>query len=327
MLGRQSIVLVCVTSFSGLFIASCKDPAGEADYSRLHSPSSIRGDRYELMVDKMRDFAEKHRNFVEYINYGTSVRGLPLSLLKISNRMITDTKDAPAIVLSEAIHGDEFLNIAVRLPERFLENNVLQTGFHQFLDKGGALYLTPVQNPDGYERVRRENANGKDLNRDYPLQRANKDGFTQPETESLISFIRRDLEASGRTVKLSWDYHCCVGALIYPWGYSTRDRLEADHLARHRAVAKDVQSIFGYPAGTAMQIVNYTALGASDDYHFETYRSLAFTFEGEQRKEASNLEKHVVMWDGLFRRVVSMTSRQVYPHPLESTYPVSQLLH
>ena len=276
------------------------------------------------MVDRMRDFADKHPSFVEYINYGTSVRGLPLSMLKISNRMITETREAPAIVLNEAIHGDEFLNIAVRLPERFLENTVLQTGFHQFLDKGGAIYLTPVQNPDGYERVRRENANGKDLNRDYPLQRANKDGFTQPETESLTSFIKRDLESSGRIMKLSWDYHCCVGALIYPWGYSTQDRLEADDLKRHKDVAKDVESIFGYPAGTAMQMVNYTALGASDDFHFENYRSLSFTFEGVEKREAANLEKHVVMWDGLFRRVVRMSTKPIFPHPTAADNPRSQ---
>jgi predicted deacylase len=139
-------------------------------------------------------------------------------MLKISNRNITDTQDAPAIIMNEAIHGDEFLNITARLPEKFLENNVFQSGFHSFLDKGGALYLTPVQNPDGYDRVQRENKNGLDLNRDYPLVRANKSGFTQPETTSLVQYISNDIKSTGRMglSLLRWGADLPVGSFDAP---------------------------------------------------------------------------------------------------------------
>jgi hypothetical protein len=161
--------------------------------------------------------------------------------------------------------------------------------------------------------VQRENKNGLDLNRDYPLARVNKSGFTQPETTSLVQYISNDMKSSGRILRLNWDYHCCVGALIYPWGHTTRERMESPDIEKHLEVAREVKSLFGYRAGTAMEMVNYTALGTSDDYHYETYKSLSFTFEGAYKTEASKLDTHVVMWDGFFRRVVELSSRRIGP--------------
>ncbi len=306
-------VMLGLTLLATLFVVGCGPRKGPEEYSTLHSFSGIRSDRFEVMVEKMRQFANRHADFVEYVNYGQSVSGKPLSMLKISNRLITDTQDAPAVIMNEAIHGDEFLNITARLPEKFLENNVFQSGFHSFLDKGGVLYLTPVQNPDGYDRVQRENTNGLDLNRDYPLVRANKAGFTQPETTSLVRYVTNDIKSTGRILRLNWDYHCCVGALIYPWGHTTRERMESPDIEKHLEVAKEVKTLFGYQAGTAMEMVNYTALGTSDDYHYETFKSLSFTFEGAYQTEASKLDTHVTMWDGLFRRVVQLSSRRIGP--------------
>lgn len=93
----------CLTFLLTVFVVSCGSRKGAEEYSALHSFSGIRGDRFEVMVEKMRHFASRHSNFVEYVNYGKSVKGLPLSMLKISNRQITDTQDAPAIIMNKGL--------------------------------------------------------------------------------------------------------------------------------------------------------------------------------------------------------------------------------
>jgi hypothetical protein len=40
-----------------------------------------------------------------------------------------------------------------------------------FSTAGGIIFLVPIVNPDGYDGVRRENENGKDLNRDFDVRR------------------------------------------------------------------------------------------------------------------------------------------------------------
>jgi hypothetical protein len=74
-------------------------------------------------------------------------------------------------------------------------------------------------------------------------------------------------------------------------------------LDKHRSVGDYIQSLFGYNHGTAMEIVNYTALGASDDYYYENYGSMAFTFEGQYRTEKTKIQKHVTMWNKLLSDV------------------------
>lgn len=288
-------------------VATACGPMAEQDDnngSSLHGDSGIRGPAFTQIVQSLNLLGQQQSTLVETINYGQSPGRRPLTLLKISNRGVAAQPGAPAVLIAEAIHGDEFLNTALRLPEKFLaQASSTQSGFSQFLAKGGAVYIVPVHNPDGYEARTRGNKVIGDLNRDYPLTRANKTGLTQPETRDLQNFIDKDLAASGRKMKLTWDYHCCIGALLYPWGYARGVKLEVEALAKHRSVAQITQTIFGYKHGTCPEVLDYVALGATDDYYYEKYGSLSFVFEGVYAKEAQQLDKHVQLWDTLFAQV------------------------
>jgi hypothetical protein len=55
----------------------------------------------------------------------------------------------------------------------------------------------------------------------------------------------------------------------------------------------------GYGAGRAQEIVNYVAIGASDDFFYESMGASAFTFEGAYGVENKNFDKHTRMWDQL----------------------------
>jgi hypothetical protein len=159
-------------------------------------------------------------------------------------------------------------------------------------------------NPDGFDRRRRENASGQDLNRDFPNDLAGKSGFTQPETRAIADFVRKELTRNDATLEASLEYHCCIGGLIHPWAYSP-EPLEPLALERHRQVGRKVQSLFGYASGTVREIVGYTAVGGSDDYYFETYGRRAFSFEGAEGVEAQKLPKHVQLWQGIFELVLA----------------------
>jgi hypothetical protein len=110
------------------------------------------------------------------------------------------------------------------------------------------------------------------------------------------------------------DYHCCVGALIYPWGHSYDRELPANEKTEHLRLARKIQEQFPrYKAGRAIEIVNYVAVGASDDFYHETFGATSFTFEGAVNVENRNFEKHTQMWDALLADQAAATSTPPVP--------------
>ena len=282
--------------------------------SQSHSDSGIRGPRHSQLLAAWDGLAASYPKQAKLIRYGKSVDGRDLAAVRIQD----ETASAPSgqrlgVIITGSIHGDEFLNIEDRLAEAFLQDGSTQRGFQQFLKAGGVVYVVPIINPDGYEARNRENSTGQDLNRDFDLKRANKSGFGQPETKNLASFLKSDSAASGVNIRFTFDYHCCIGGLIYPWGYSTTDKAPEKDLNKFRQVGQQVESLFGYSHGTAMEVVNYTALGASDDFFYETFGGLSFTFEGSYGQESKNLPKHLTMWDQFFLSLLKDSGAQTPP--------------
>jgi hypothetical protein len=273
----------------------------EEAYSRVHSDSGIDGPSFAGIVDELKNLERAHPTVAKVLNYGTSVRGAQLTVIRIMKEGITPAGGGkrPAVMITGTIHGDEFLDIENRLPRFFLENQT-KPGVAAFLAAGGAIYVAPILNPDGYASDRRENDRGQDLNRDFDMKLAGKSGFKHPETKGLLDFLKAEQTALNWDLKLTLDYHCCVGALIYPWGHSETRQLPAAELAEHKRLANKMLGRFGnYPSGQAYQIVGYTAVGASDDWFHETFGATSFTFEGAQGRENRNFQKHTDMWDEL----------------------------
>lgn len=268
-------------------------------YELIHSDSGISRRPLTTIHQEFADLAAANSGVADWIQYGNSGRGKPLMVLRVMNKALPEKLKRPAVLISEGIHGNEYLHITDRLPFEFLKAKGNTPQFENFIATGGVVYFVPIMNPDGYSAGQRGNASGADLNRDFKIQAAGNDGFRQPETRSITTFVANEVKAMNLTVEATMEYHCCIGGLIHPWAW-TPEGLTGEPLARHQAFGEMVKDILGYPYGTVNDILGYSAVGGSDDYYLETYGRRAFSLEGQRTEEAKRLAEHVKLWERFF---------------------------
>lgn len=305
---RTSVIkmlLVSIMSISEAVVAAGDGSFASAgflaplSYQQIHSDSGIQRRPLTTIHQEFADLARAHSDQMDWVQYGVTTRSKPLMIMRVMNRSWKGDDKRPGVLISEGIHGNEYLHITDRLPMEFFRNPAATPAFHNFIAGGGVVYFVPIMNPDGYSAGQRGNANGADLNRDFEIQAAGNQAFKQVETKSLTSFIRNEVSSLGLTMEATMEYHCCIGGLIHPWAW-TPEGLTGEPLARHQEFGQFVNQIFGYPFGTVNDILGYSAVGGSDDYYLETYGRRAFSLEGQHRVEADKLPKHVALWERFF---------------------------
>lgn len=277
--------------------------------SAHHKSSGVNGPKYARIVRGMKDLKKRFPDLVEVHNFGRSVARQELMMYKIYDKKVKKTGKRPAVFISGTTHGDEYLNVADQLPKLFLEQRG-QTGFRNFLAAGGHLYVLPILNPDGYDKNKRRNNNRADLNRDFPLKLKNHPGFKEVETRHLDRYLSKEIDGNNLKLEVSNDYHCCIGAILYPWSYTKKPLPDKD-LERHLVIARKMKEIFGYEYGTTGDILGYRPLGTSKDFYYERYGAVTYTFEGkDEQAERRRIKDHVLWWNWIFNHLV-----KGYPKP------------
>ncbi len=260
------------------------------------SDSGIIGPKYAQLVEQWEDWRKASNGWLEVGESGKSPQNRPLRLLFL--RKPGDFGRRPAVLLSGNMHGGEYLQLEDRLPLEFL-NRAQQPGpIQKFLDVGGAIVMVPVANPDGYDSRSRNNSHGKDLNRDWPLPSHKVAGFAEEETSSL----GRALDALTGSpyqfdFKVAVDYHCCLGAVLYPWSNGKALSLEAS--TKHRALAQKAKDILKIEIGTTGELLGYFPLGTAKDYYHERFGAISLTYEGREGTEKDYLPQHVAWWESI----------------------------
>ncbi len=260
-----------------------------------YSDSGVSGPKYGTMLANMDRFAKESGGVVEVIEYGTSPKGLPM-------RMMVAAKpgsfvERPAMVMSGATHGNEFLGFEDRLPEELIKKS---PGAAAYLNEGGVYIFIPILNPDGYVAHKRGNSNGVDLNRDWDVVPANFQGFKQSETRALAEKLAELQHRLSLRFEVTVDYHCCIGALLHPWSYKNA-KLPAGDKRRHEEVEQLAAKNLGIQLGTTDEVLGYAPLGTTKDYYYSTYGARAFTYEGRRNVEHKYFDKHLSWWDALSR--------------------------
>lgn len=280
-------------------LTSCKR-RDASNYSRVHSEAGITRPKFSVIHKDLVNLEKKYSSRVSLINYGQSAGGKPLLAIKISSPdQVGSDAVKKAVIITEAIHGNEYLHITDQLVGEFAKKSGETTPIGRFIKSGGVLYMIPVYNPDGFIAGERENANSMDLNRDFGLPSQGDKAATQPETKAFLSLLKSEQTSESFSLELFMEYHCCIGGLIHPWTYANKapSRREMKALTEIGEISK---STFGYPYGNAWDIVNYNASGTSIDFIQETFMRRAFSFEGTYQLEDKNIRKHAAMFDQIF---------------------------
>jgi len=119
-----------------------------------------------------------------WVKIGQSVQGRPIEA-------ITYGEGPDRILIGATIHGNEWAGTpVVESLLKYFDNNL-------DILEGRTIAVIPVLNPDGFHHKTRGNANGVDLNRNFPAenransQRYGMSAFSEPESKALYDFINK----------------------------------------------------------------------------------------------------------------------------------------
>ncbi len=236
---------------------------------------------------------------VRILEYGTTPKGFPLRLLVV--KKAGTRAPHPTLIMSGSTHGNEYLHIEDRLPEEILRESKHSGAFSQFLDEGGAFIFIPILNPDGFVAGTRENSHSEDLNRDWTVRPANFEGFHESETKLLASTLDRLRIEESLNYRVSVDYHCCAGALLYPWSFKDAPSISTEVLDQFRALGDMAAKNLGVDFGRTGDVLGYSPKGTTKDYYYDHYGTLALTYEGKYNVEPGRLKNHLAWWEAMVR--------------------------
>ncbi|MFH1842314.1 MAG: M14 family zinc carboxypeptidase [bacterium] len=160
-----------------------------------------------------------HPTLADFGNIGASVQGRDLWMIRISDN-ITAEEAEPEIRLSSTMHGNEppGLEMLLFLVD-YLTDNYGVAGFEDvtYLVDNYDIYIVPCHNPDGLAAGTRANANGIDINRNFPVPNGNIGG-DGTWTEEIETILMKNFGFAHHFV-IGEDGH--AGALVvnYPWDY------------------------------------------------------------------------------------------------------------
>lgn len=181
---------------------------------------------YQTYLDLMQKFAVDYPDLCTPDTIGYSVNGRLLLALKISDNPSVDEAE-PKVFYTSSMHGDELTGyvLMLRLID-YLLKNYSDDRIKNLVDQL-EIYINPLANPDGtyktgnhtIDGATRTNANGVDLNRNFPDPSSgqNPDGKSwQPETVTMMNYMQK------RNFSLSMNHHGGAEVLNYPWDDSVK---------------------------------------------------------------------------------------------------------
>lgn len=183
---------------------------------------------YPQYVEMMQYFAENYPEICRVDTFGTSVEGRLLLAVKISDNVSLDEAEA-AFLYTSSMHGNELMGYPMML--RLISYLLTGYGEDSEVDRlvdGLEIWINPLANPDGTFHggdhtvldANRLNANGIDLNRNFPdISKAEPDNESAraKENQHMMRFLRE------QRFTLSANIHSGAEVVNYPWDW-TYDR-------------------------------------------------------------------------------------------------------
>ena len=179
---------------------------------------------YAAVSTHLNDWANAYPAITQLFTLGQSVQGRELWALFISDNPTVEEAE-PEFKYVSTLHGNEPVGteLLLYLIDRLLTGYGSDTRITDLVNET-AIWIVPLANPDGLEAGLRQNANGFDLNRNFPVFGGDFVGtfFEEPlDVSGRQAETRRLMEwtAANRFV-LSGNFHTGELVVNYPYDYT-----------------------------------------------------------------------------------------------------------
>jgi carboxypeptidase D len=289
--GHKSAVFALLLVLSQCLIASCAPLRTRINLQPTSGEDLIKAAVTDPMTNQqletfLKDYSTRCSAISRLFTIGKSVKGFPLYVLEISNNPgVLEAK--PNVKLVGNIHGDETLGrtLDAGLAEWLCANYQTDATAKKIVD-GVHLYLLPSLNPDGYAAKERNNANGVDLNRDFPDRFTNPTcaptGKEQPETTALMNWTEKTPFIS------SLAFHGGTYVVNYPWDGTKNQQVYYNacpddktfvNLSKTYANANPSILNGGWPGGITNGADWYVIYGGMQDWNYVRTGTMELTVE------------------------------------------------
>jgi hypothetical protein len=276
---------------------------------------------YSAYVDMMNSFQTDYPALCSIHSIATLQSGHQLLVAQINNGT---SAGKPQFLYSSTIHGDETTGyiLTLRMIDYLLSNYGINDEVTNIVDNVD-IWICPLANPDGtyyfndntVNGATRGNANGVDLNRNYPDPEdgAHPDGnFYQPETVAFMNL------ANEHNFTMAANYHGGAEVLNYPWDTWVRRHADDDwwiFVSREYADTVHAYSQSGYMTDLNNGITNgydwYSISGGRQDYmnYFKHCREVTIEVSSAKILPANQLQAH---WNYNYRSMLNYMEESVF---------------
>ncbi len=277
---------------------------------------------YEQYDSLMKKFASDYPDLCWLDTIGYSEEDRKILFVKISDN-VNEKEDEPEFLFSSTMHGDETGGYVLMLRYiDYLLNNYGSDSLVTSLVDEIEIWINPLANPDGtyaggnhtISGATRRNANGVDLNRNFPdpADGPHPDGNDyQAETLVMMDFMGK------HNFILSANFHSGAEVVNYPWDTWSR-RHPDDELFQFisHEYADTVQAhSTGYMTGFNDGITNgwdwYSIAGGRQDYvtYFLHRREVTIELDNTKIIPESELEN---LWNYNYRSFLNYTKQCLF---------------
>ncbi|MDR2972424.1 MAG: carboxypeptidase regulatory-like domain-containing protein [Bacteroidales bacterium] len=264
---------------------------------------------YNVYNELMRKFVTDYPNLCKLDTVGTSIQGRNMLVLNVTADISTQ-KPKPEVLLSSTMHGDEVTGwiLCMRLADYLLTNYGSDTRITNMLDSI-SIFIAPNTNPDGtyynnnnnnVSNARRSNANGYDLNRNFPDPWGGPfpGGTRQKETTIMMNY------ADSRHFILGINYHGGAEVANYPWdGFTSYQKKHPDNNWYYQISRKYADLVHSFGPSNYFKDLNngvtnggdwYCIDGGRQDYmnYWQNCREITLEVSSTKMPQSENLPNY-----------------------------------
>ncbi len=281
---------------------------------------------YDAYINFMDSLAKTYPEYCRLDTIGYSVEKRLILCLKISDNVKQSEVDEPKILYSSSMHGDELVGyvLMLRLAD-YLLTNKNNPNISELLNNT-EFFINPLSNPDGayaggnstVNGATRSNANGYDLNRDFPkvtegMVAKGKNSKSNMEIENIhmVEYMKK------HHFSLSINFHEGDELVNYPWD-SFKKRHTDDKWFKYicRQYVDTIHTIDpSYMTAYQNGIVNgsdwYVITGGRQDYvtHFLQGREITIELS---HKKVPNANLLPAFWNKNYKSLINFAKQAMY---------------